>query len=52
MGPEEPPDYVVAADHTSTCFRWQELVGQGAGEEQAAEAVRRAREAAFAQEEG
>src|SRR5205085_5113844 len=51
-GPEEPPDYVVAANHTSACFRWQELVGQGAGEEQAAEAVRRARKAAVAQEEG
>src|SRR5256714_1540633 len=23
MGPEEPPDYVVAANHTSACFRWQ-----------------------------
>jgi peptide/nickel transport system ATP-binding protein len=52
MGPDEPPDYVVAANHTSACFRWQELVGQGAGEEQAAEAVRRAREAAVAQEDG
>lgn len=39
MGPDEPPDYVVAAGHTSTCFRWQDLVGEGASEGQTAQAA-------------
>ncbi len=27
-GAEEPPEFGVGPDHTSACFRWQELVGE------------------------